>query len=287
MSIAKEAKCLEDLSWQTSPGWSTNLVTSFRNATMVYGRLNGTILSHEFLGKSEVAAPINSSELLRAYDTLFGNDLAGDLGDITAMLTGGSGQQFAGIVWGFLFSASLLSARSPAYNAEVITGLHALLAMPLYFFQLGVLSGLRSVSTETSEILPPAVPLAFDAQRPNATISLAVMRYELVVGRATLIAYAALSGITLFLCFGALAISSVSKVGHAIPETTSFPTLDFCTNCDVRDLHGRIVGREEFDAIEERHRGELLREVGSLRVVTKDHLGSNGEGEFRGECLRK
>jgi hypothetical protein len=108
---------------------------------------------------------------------------------------------------------------------------------------------------------------------PEAPIYAARLRYNITVGRATLIAYAALGGVTLALCFTAVALGTYTKAGSRAREPSVFPILDFCTRTEVfREADGKPVTKNEFRGLAEFDDGNLVREATTMRITLAEAI---------------
>src|SRR5436305_14170573 len=104
--------CVEDTSWQSFPGWTTSLNATFRRASVAYSRLNGTILTNSFTDEPARIAPVNSTEILQAWDNFLG---VGTNEQILSALGRGSGKfLFPGMVGWFLIGISAIDIDTPA-----------------------------------------------------------------------------------------------------------------------------------------------------------------------------
>jgi hypothetical protein len=262
--------CLDDTSWQSLPGWATSLNATFRRASMAYSRQNGTILTHQFIDKPASAASVDSSDILQAWDNFLGvstaaNDQSQELMSMLGL--GGGGFLFPGLVSWFLNGVSAIALENPAADTRGVNALQALLAIPLYWCQTGIMERNSMVSLPSSELLANAGSLNItDGVRSGATISLAVQRNEIAVSVATLTAYVSMSVAALLLCFVALSIGMCTSKAKSIPKTSSFPALDFCTNCVVTSTDGIVTSRGPFQAIQN-YEG-----ISEKRVINQMHV---------------
>ena len=244
--------CDKDTSWQSSPGWTTSLNSTFRHASLAYSRLNGTILAHSFTDEPATIAPVNSAEILQAWDNFLGVNAADDvIGQALSMFGSGSGDfLFPGMVGSFLNSISAIAIENPAADTRGVNALQSLLAIPLYWCQTGFIERLAMSSLPSSAFLANADSLNIaEGIERGAQIFLVVLGNEIVVSRATLVAYVLLSSLTLILCCVALSIGSFTTRARRIPETTLFPVLDFCTKCIVGSSGGIVTRGGPFQAI--------------------------------------
>ena len=237
---------------------------------MAYSRQNGTILTHRFIDKPASAAPVESSDILQAWDNFLGvstaaNDPSEEL--LSMLGLGAGGFLFPGLVSWFLNGVSAIALDNPAADTRGVNALQALLAIPLYWCQTGMMERNSMVSLPSSELLANAGSLNItDGVRSGATISLAVQRNEIAVSVATLTAYVSISAFALILCFVALSIGMCTSKSKSIPKTSSFPALDFCTNCVVTSTDGIVTARGPFQAIQG-HEG-----IAEKRVINQMHV---------------
>lgn len=260
--------CLQDVSWHSLPGWTTDVKTTLRNASVAYSRLNGTIFSHTFTEELARSAPVDSSEILQAWDNFLATGTSADdqLQLALSILGGGYGKfLFPGMVAWYLNSITAIAADNPAADTRGVNALHALLAIPLYYCQTGALERAAMPSLPSSVFLDgdDAVNSTGDT---GTRMSLAMLRNEVFVSRATLVAYVLLSTATLLLCFVALGIGSLTSRAKRIPETTSFPVLDFCTNCVVIGPDGSATASSAFCSVKERKGAEKMRKLNRVKV---------------------
>jgi hypothetical protein len=259
--------CLSDTSWHSLPGWTTSLNATFRRASMAYSRLNGTILTHQFTEELVRAAPINSSEILQAWDNFLGVGSGKDQGALSMLGLGEGSFLFPAMVSWFLNSLSALAHDNPAVDTRGVNALQALLAIPLYWCQTGMLERNSMVLLPSSNLLANSDALNItDSVRRVANIFLAEQQNGVAVSLSTLIAYVSLSAFALILCFVALSIGMCTARAKSIPKTSLFPALDFCTNCVVTTTDGIITTRGPFQAIQA-HEG-----IAQKRAINQMHV---------------
>ncbi|KIW75121.1 hypothetical protein Z517_11893 [Fonsecaea pedrosoi CBS 271.37] len=234
--------CGKESTWNSTPAWTTRLSSTFRQAKIAYSRLNGTIISHDFSTLPETVAPLRSADLLEAWDNFLGLASSTDLTTSTTLeiLGLGAGKfMFPAMIASMLNSITELSPHSPALQTRAVNALQALLAIPVYFCQTGYIER-QAVSELPSNILltnydninlPPGL-------KRNSPVYFTVSRNQIVVGLASVIAYVILSGFVLILCFLALGGGVFTKRFSHVPDTTSFPLLDFCRHCVVTTKNG-------------------------------------------------
>ncbi|OAL34938.1 hypothetical protein AYO20_05899 [Fonsecaea nubica] len=251
--------CGKESTWNSTPAWTTRLSSTFRQAKIAYSRLNGTIISHEFSTLPETVAPLQSADLLGAWDNFLGLANSTDLTTSTTLeiLGLGAGKfMFPAMIASMLNSITELSPHSPALQTRAVNALQALLAIPVYFCQTGYIER-QAVSELPSNILLTNydnINLPAGLKR-NSPVYFTVSRNQIVVGLASVIAYVILSGFVLILCFLALGGGVLTKRFSHVPDTTSFPLLDFCRHCvvttknGVPTTNGTLQSTERYDDI--------------------------------------
>ncbi|OQV00399.1 hypothetical protein CLAIMM_05896 [Cladophialophora immunda] len=256
--------CDKESTWNSTPTWATSLSSTFRHARIAYSRLNGTIISHEFSKMSETVAPLNSSDLLQAWDNFLGLAKSTDLTTSTTLeiLGLGAGKfMFPAMIASMLNAITAVSSQSPALQTRAVNALQALLAIPIYFCQPGyverqALSALPSnvLLTNYDKIILP------DGLERNSPVYFTVSRNQIVVGLASIIAYVVLGGLALILCFIALGGATFTERSRHVPDTTAFPLLDFCRHCVVTSKIGMPTAGGTFQSTES-YDGVAIREM--------------------------
>ncbi|KIW67244.1 hypothetical protein PV04_06509 [Phialophora macrospora] len=257
--------CHQASAWNSTPSWTTSLSSTFRQAQIAYSRLNGTIISHEFADVPERVAPLNSLDLLQAWDNFLGlgNDTDSTTASVVSILGLGAGKfLFPAMIGSMLNSITELSEENPALQDRAVNALQALLAIPIYFCQPGYLER-TAVSSLPSNILYTSyndVILPEGLERDTA-VFFAVTRNQINVGPATVIAYVVLTGIVLILCFWALGSGTFTARSRNIPCITTFPALDFCLHCVVMTKAGESTARGPFQGIQSYEAADLAMEM--------------------------
>ncbi|KAJ9622782.1 hypothetical protein H2203_006433 [Taxawa tesnikishii (nom. ined.)] len=187
------------------------------------------------------------NSLLPLINTSSNSDLSSS--SLLESIFSGSGQMgsspptFPLVFYGTLHTAAALGENS--VQAYGVDALQNLLAIPIFYCQKtmvarGALSGANlglDIPTNSSGVgengdigsaamreamrllgLDPASLQSVAAEEPDARVELGRLRYEVHVGRATLIAYIVLNCLVLLLCLVALAIASLDPRGS--DETT-------------------------------------------------------------------
>ncbi len=224
---------------------------------MAYSRLNGTILSSKLKSTPSKPAPVKSSEILQAWDNFLGVGGAKGLNQQAMSLLGlGAGKfLFPGMVGWFLNSITALSAEgNPSAETRAVNALQSLLAIPLYWCQTGTIERLAMSSLPSAQFINAGDALNITGIDRNTRVSLAVLRNEIAMSRGTLVAYVVLTSLTLIICIVALSIGSFMERSKAIPETTSFPAMDFYAHCVLTNADGasRSMAPTEAGKTEER-----------------------------------
>ena len=206
---------------------------------MAYSKLNGSILAYDF-ASDELPAPVDAAEMLQGYRDAFGNFSNPE--DIMQVITDPEKTSlfpliaYPAFVAACLKGVDSLGAQNPALVTRAADALQCLLAIMLYYCQPSLFARAVSRSPAPNSVGDPAIAqFALDlvAIAPaNTKVSVAGLHYQIVVGKATLIAYVAISGSALLLCLGVLLYGSVSSLGRRVPQTTPFPFLDSAVRCE-------------------------------------------------------
>jgi hypothetical protein len=152
--------------------------------------------------------------------------------------------------------------------------------MPLYYFQAGLYSGSSAILRKDAAVVLDQHPLLFGARTANTSVLLGVLKYEIVVSRPRLIAYAVLGGTTFLFCLGVLIIGSITTFAGRIPETTSASVLNFFAYCRVEESGNELVPREQELQPRFRDNEPLLRQINDLSVeITATAIGPHEQDE--------
>lgn len=264
-------------SWHSNPGWATTLTTSFRRATVAYSKSNGTIISHVFSGSPAIPAPVNATDMLQGYRDALGN--FSGLQEVLAVLAKSDGTNlfalyaFPAFVWGCLKGVSSLGSQNPAVVTRAADVLQCFLAIMLYYCQPSLFAralsksagnrtagdeGLKKFASDMLAIAPPDTP-----------VFLAGLRYQIMVGQATVIAYVVLCGVALLLCLGILLLGSYAPIAGKIPDTSPFPTWDWHAHCEL-EAEARHLHPESLRNLKG---NELVRIAADMKVRLKDTKG--------------
>jgi hypothetical protein len=111
----------------------------------------------------------------------------------------------------------------------------------MYFAQPGLYAQGLKISNLASAngTDPDVVKFAHDLETiapPDTPVFLADLRYQLVVGRGSLVAYLTLTALTLAVCLGLIAYNAGAPGSRRVPKhTTSCPTYDIHQHCTIGD----------------------------------------------------
>lgn len=155
---------------------------------------------------------------------------------------------YPAIVGAHLKSTLRLSEQDPAIATRAQDTIQCLLAIMLYYCQPSLFSSTLSVYlTESSssnsqvntEELKKLQEFAQEFQvraPPDTNVRQAVRRYQLVVGKATLLAYIVLSGSALLVCLGTLCWAEywTRKERIHVPRIGPFPAWDEWVMCEIQ-----------------------------------------------------
>ena len=255
--LGSHFQCMTKSTWPSSKGWMTSLSYSTRKANIGYNGRNGTILFHEFLGDPKNVT-INASDLLSVFNVTFTQrvDNTTKWGDILYKLGIGSNRPIAPlIVWQYFEGIAGLSASNSGSSRRAITGLQSLLALAIYRCQNKDFAEMKRVllaqldnDTDLGQELGPQIVELFPTAEPDTDIVPAVIRYNLNVGRATLIAYILLSGASLAACLAAQIIALFTGLSKK-QNMGTFPMIDRERKWEVRYGNDRPVAPAVFQAI--------------------------------------
>jgi hypothetical protein len=169
-------------------------------------------------------------------------------------------------LWWYFRPISALPRDDAGANYRAVAGLQSLLALTIYHCQAKDFAELkRGLGFDNSSAIGRAILAVFPTAEPDTPILPAVLRYNIVVGRGSLIAYIVMSGVTWLLCL-ALVVGSSSAVARRVKDATNFPTLDFCTKCEVQAEDRREASREDLAGFDSLGLKERVLAAGRMRV---------------------
>jgi hypothetical protein len=246
--------CLNDTSWYYNVDWTAKMSVFFQNSAVAYSRSNGSVLWHSFTNAQSIPVNTSSLQILEAYDHLL-LDTTTLLHNSSTNLPLFSGSSFPFFLWMAEPEFSDHNAINPTSSNEIYSTLQALLAVPLYYCQSGVVKRLFPPIMDSKVASNPDLALLYTLlsapPERSSPASFAYYRYQITVSRSTLIAYIVLSGIALFACSiaqAAINLSEHSGHGRRIPRLSRFPTLDLFTHCTIEDENRCVMyqGRSGF-----------------------------------------
>ncbi len=229
---------------------------SFVNASVAYSRRNGTILSYQPVGTLQ-PANVPSHEIITALHSAFGNFSDG-LESLLPILSQPEKlilfplYAYPVYIWGFLEGAKNLASSDPEFAARGHDTLASILAMVMYFGQPSVYAqALMTMNltkgdstTNASVIQALSSDLAATAP-PDVPIHIANLKFQIVVGKGTLMGYVALSSLTLLICFFLLVYSMITPGAARVPRTTSFPLWNIVVNCNIDAMNAMPESPED------------------------------------------
>jgi hypothetical protein len=231
--------------------------------------VNGSILTYDFASQSLVPAHVDATDLLQGYRDAFGN--FSDVSDLEKLLLMPSTTAlfplfaYPAFVAANLRGVNNLGGQNPALISRGADILHCLLAIMLYFCQPNLFARvvLRNQSSTVSdgEAFQAFANFLNTTAPADTNVMLARIRYQIIVDRNTLIAYAVICGFPLLLCLTVLLFASFSRLGEKVPKTSSFPFLDAAARCNVEN---KYTYRSRFN-IQEDHT-DLLKTISHTRV---------------------
>jgi hypothetical protein len=269
--IVAAEQCQTNDSWHSNIGWATTLTTSFRRAMVSYSKVNGSITTYDFVSQPLVPAPVNAPDLLQGYRYAFGN--FSEMSDLQQLLLPTSTPLFPLYAYPAFVAANLrsvdnLGAEDPALVTRGADILHCLLAIMLYFCQPNLFARVvlrnQSSAASDSEALQALANYLNTAAPADTNVTLARIRYQIIVARDTLISYAVLCGLPLLLCLAVLLFVSFSRLGKKMPKTSSFPFLDAAARCSVENMYW-YRGRFRIEDLEGSNT-DLLKSISHMKV---------------------
>jgi hypothetical protein len=273
--LVNAGRCHHDESWLTSPGWTTSLKASFVNATVVYGRRFGIILSLD-PHTTQIPVIISAADLLNVLK-IFLETAPSSTQGLSSSILGQPTHMFGRLVAGHMVRLSKLVSKSPEIRVRAVNSLQSLMAMALYYSQPGMLS--QAVLPVSGNTTAAQNKLAFGQTPPNSILAMAETRYHISVGYGTLIAYIVLGGVALTICFLTLFVGTISELLRHDAEPTLYPALDFYTQCKVQTDTGVVVSAKKRADLGWTVGQALFRDISGMRVVRRQRiLGDRGDG---------
>lgn len=148
-----------------------------------------------------------------------------------------------------------------------------MLAIAIYHCQPKAFGEIRDLGYDNTTSVGKAILASFPTGVQGTPVFPAALRYIIVIEHGTLIAYIVLGGVTLVLCFVALAVVTFVAPSSRKSSWTSFPILDFLSKCEVvekeQDNRQSIVSMDDFhnQEGEKGQQGIRVQETVRLRVV--------------------
>ena len=167
----------------------------------------------------------------------------------------------------YFFEYGNLPKASEGGQRRVMTAFQSLLSIPIYYCQRVSAYQVKGLGSDTAFPLVDFVMSKLPIVQPDTRIVPAKMSYSVSLTLRTLIPFCVIGGITLLLCFIALALSSRNYARNSMSDAESFYLL-------AHDTKIQIVNEENVPVTEEdRHRiaswstKEKLRKAGTWRVT--------------------
>ena len=272
----------ENSTWRAQAGWRTSLTLYERRADIVYNGLNGTIMSHTFQDEARKPVDISATELLHVWDTVLGPvNKSTDFGIDLQLLGLGSNKPILPLsIWQYFQGLEDLSKKDLRANRRAIGGLQSLLASGIYHCQAKDFVELRrlllSVQNSNLSNLGQDIISLFPEVEADTKFYPAAMRYNLRVGRRSLLAYVVISAVTLILCFAALLVATCTEVGRKVCDMTPFPSLNLMCDCrvgsqvDSRGLSDNSFVHADLHSLHDLKTGEKLLKASEWHVTLWD-----------------
>ncbi|KAE8445397.1 hypothetical protein EG329_013410 [Mollisiaceae sp. DMI_Dod_QoI] len=279
-SLAVNLQCMDNTTWPTDGGWGTTLEVNTRPADVIYNGLNGTILDLNFL--SDTLSPVNITApvLLDVFNVLFStSNNTSKYGQALAAIGIGSNKPVEPfIIWQYFQGLAELAKNDTRANEKAQVGLQSLLTIPIYHCQAKDFAEMRHLlleqidnTTSIVHTLGLDIVNQFPIVAPDTDIFPAILRYSLQVGKASLVAYIVLAGITLLLCLIATSLASCTALGRKFRHMGPFPALTQLCDCKIVNRNGTVVSSDDFQRYGE---GEVLLMTAGmyLHLVEKDNF---------------
>ena len=170
-------------------------------------------------------------------------------------------------IWWYFHGISGLPLDAAGAKARAVAGLQSLLALTIYYCQAKDFGDMqRGDGYDNSSAIGRTLISLFPTAEPDTAILPAVLRYNIVVGRGSLITYIVISGITWLLCLFALSVGSVNSLTRKAKDTTHFPTLDHYTKCEVQGEDGMQISKEQFLSLNSLTLKQRMAATGKMKV---------------------
>jgi hypothetical protein len=151
-----------------------------------------------------------------------------------------------------------LSKASESGQRRVMTALQSFVSIPIHYCQAGSASQVVGLSNSSIPLINQIAAI-LPSVSPDSRVTPVAQGYAITVGPDSLVAFAAINGFTLCLCFLVLSMSycTVKKLRDA----TSLPTL-------WRDTANKITDLERGRLVEDRSRQQLAHEDLGTKLST-------------------
>lgn len=190
---------------------------------------------------------------------------------------------YPAVVWWCLKGVSRLGSQNPALVTRAADTLYSLLAMVLYYCQPSLYARAVAKSAENSTAADESFnQFATDILAlapPDTQVSLAEIRYQIMVGKATLVTYVLLSSLALLGCLAVLALGSCTPAASRVPETSSFPVWNSMLRCKVEYGSGASLDHESTKSLRSLKGDDLVREAARMKVKLIDDEEDDDAGD--------
>ena len=269
VELMVEKSCSQNTTWMDVPLFTTSLKVAFVNASVAYDRKSAQILSYEIETDPKYVT-INASELLTALTSILNSTTGPTTLTADNPILGTPSQFFGRLVAGHMYRITKMMDTNPLASVKGVNAIQSLLALTLFYCQNGALGQTLIAFYPNATAKGGSQTGAFQKVGRKSVVALAETHYKIEVGRATLIAYTILGGLTLIICISALTFGSIFELVKFDAEPTLFPALDFFTQCKVEDRNGKVVPsdrRVELAWIKDGK--EMFKEIEALRVTRR------------------
>lgn len=228
----------------------------------MYTWADGKVLNATFPDEDIQAPQILASDVHTAFDYfLRPGNASSEIGAAFADLGLGSGTPMTPLyVAMYFYEFGGLSKASESGKRSVQTALQSLVSIPIHTCQAGSASqvvGLSNITIPLANYIEAMLP----SVSPDSRVMPVARSYAITVGRDALVAFAAINGIALCLCFLVLAMSYFTVKN--LRDATSLPTL-------WRDTRNKIEGLEQQPVADESPHQLADEELGDKLSRTRD-----------------
>jgi hypothetical protein len=210
--------------------------------------------------------------MLQAYRDAYGNYTS--LPAIEALLKDPTATDrfpiyaFPAIVAINLKGINTLRLQNPAVQNRAAANLQCLLAIMIYYAQPSLFAKYLAQTNATTDPLATFKKDILAIAPAGTSTTIAVPRYQITVGKATLTAYLVLSGLPLVICTAVLLLITISSIRKHVPDLSPFPQLDAAVRCrEVGNMHQHAFADPRLEEVILTGSGrQLMTEASHIRL---------------------